>query len=345
MDREKLIEVLREKKARVDELVFQWLPRASDTPETDLLSKMMSDYPSRTGKGLRGTLCLLVHQALSGEEEKALPTAAALELFQSWILIRDDIEDESEERRGEPALHKKYGVPLAINAGDALYARMWEILLSNREALGDEKTLQLLSEFIRMTIHTTEGQHIELSWVEDNRWDLKEEDYYAMCGKKTSWYTCITPLRLGGLISQADQALMEAFIPFGLNLGIAFQIQDDILNLTGEEEKYGKEIGGDIWEGKRTLITIHLLKSASPEESKEVLTTLSKGRIKKTEEEVRRILQLMKSHRSITYAKAEAKKFSEKARQIFEDRLKSLPEGEAKSTLRSIVDFVVEREL
>lgn len=345
MDRGKLMEVLREKKARVDELIFQWLPQTDETPEIALLNRMMSDYPRRSHKGLRGTLCLLSCQAFAGEETQALTTAAALEIFQSWILIRDDIEDDSEERRGEPALHKRYGVPLAINASDALYARMWELLFSNRDALGDEKTLQLLNEFITMTIHTTEGQHMELSWVNDNRWDLNEDDYYAMCTRKTSWYTCITPLRLGGVIGGADQDVMEGFIPFGLNLGVAFQIQDDVLNLIGDEKKYGKEIGGDIWEGKRTLVTIHLLRSADAEDSEEALRILSKRRRERTEEEVRRVLDLMKSHSAIEYAIAEAKKFSEKARSVFENRLRVFPEGEAKNTLRSIIDFVVEREL
>jgi len=345
LGRGELIQILREKKAKVDELIFRWLPQSHETKELDLLNRMMRDYPGRGGKGLRGTLCLLTCQALGREEEEALPTAAALEIFQSWILIRDDIEDMSEERRGEPTLHERYGVPLAINASDALYARMWDLLLTNRSVLGDEKTFELLNEFTRMTIHTTEGQHIELSWVNDDRWDLSEEDYYAMCRKKTSWYTCITPLRLGGVIGGADQKLMDAFIPFGMDLGVAFQIQDDVLNLIGEEEKYGKEIGGDIWEGKRTLITLHLLRSVDPEESREILNTLSKKREEKTEADVRRVLEFMKSYDSVAYAKAVAKKLSEKARGYFEHRLKALPEGEAKTVLRGIVDFVVEREL
>ena len=345
MNREELMKLLKEKKGKIDELIFRHLPQKHDTPELDLLYRMASDYPKRAGKGLRGSLCLLACQAFGGEEEKAIPTSAALELFQSWILIRDDIEDDSDERRGEPALHKKYGVPLAINASDALYARMWELLLTNRGTLGKELSLRILKEFVDMTTKTTEGQHIELSWVADNSWSLGEDDYYSMCSKKTSWYTCITPLRLGGIIGGAGEAVLDGFIPFGLNLGVAFQIQDDVLNLIGEKKRYGKEIGGDIWEGKRSLIAIHLLKSVAEKERQEILRIMSKKREEKTKEEVNRVLQLMMSSGSVDRAVTEAKRISREAKAVFEDRLTAIPEGESKNALRAIIDFVVERDL
>ena len=112
-------------------------------------------------------------------------------------------------RRGSPALHKKYDWRLALNAGDALHAIMWGALLRNRKKLSDEKTLRVMEEFFTMVSKTTEGQHIELGWVVGDRWDLTEEDYFTMCTNKTSWYTVIGPMRLGGVVGGADNASLK----------------------------------------------------------------------------------------------------------------------------------------
>src|SRR5713226_3388119 len=181
-------------KARVDaQILDHLLPASASNREVDLLYKMMRDYPQRQAKGLRPFICIAACRAFGGKEEDAFLTAASLELFQNWILIHDDIEDASEMRRGSPALHKKYDWTLALNAGDALHARMWGALLDNETRLGPTKTLRILGEFYKMINETTEGQHIELGWVVGRRWDLSEGDYYLMCTKKTSWYTTIAP--------------------------------------------------------------------------------------------------------------------------------------------------------
>jgi geranylgeranyl diphosphate synthase type II len=238
-------------KDAVDQFILDFLPSHSDVLEIQMLFDMMRDYPSRPSKGLRSSLCIFTCESLGGSLDEALGTAAALEIFQNWILIHDDIEDYSELRRGEPVLNRKYGIPLAINTGDALHAKMWELLVQNQKTLSSSKTMIIIDEFLRMINETTEGQTIELAWVEHNRWDLKEDDYFLLCNKKTAWYTCITPCRLGAAIAGASSNKQDLFIPFGSYLGIAFQIQDDILNLDGDEQKYGKESGGDILEGKR----------------------------------------------------------------------------------------------
>jgi len=125
-------------KSDVDRYIFNFLPLRHDIPEIDLLYQMMRDYPSRSGKGLRPGLLLLFNRAYGGNDSQAINTAAALELFQNWIVIHDDIEDQSDLRRGLPALHIKHGVPLALNAGDALAGKMLEMLLQNKSILGRE---------------------------------------------------------------------------------------------------------------------------------------------------------------------------------------------------------------
>jgi geranylgeranyl diphosphate synthase type II len=286
---------------------------------------------------------MLTCGAYGGNEQDALLTAAGLEIFHNWVLIHDDVEDESDERRGKPCLHKIYGVPLAINAGDALHMEMWRVILKNREKLGDDKTLGVIAEFVKMISETTEGQTYELSWVKDNDWDVTEQDYYTMIVKKTSWYTCITPMRLGALIAGAPEKELEGIVEFGLSMGKAFQIQDDILNLVGEAEKYGKEIAGDICEGKRTLMLIHLLKNCTPGEKEKVLAVMNKKREEKTQEEVASVLGLMKEKGSIDYAKKEALKHAREAKEKFA-RL-GMADNDSKKAIEAIIGFVIEREL
>ena len=111
-----------------------------------------------------------------------------------------------------------------------------------------------------MMQESLEGQAMELGWVRDNRCDVTDEDYLRMVLKKTCWYSFIHPCRIGALIATRDGVDLDRFNRFGSYLGTAFQIQDDLLNLTGDERRYGKEIGGDLLEGKRTLMLIHLLR-------------------------------------------------------------------------------------
>ena len=345
LDPELLLQILRAKKEAVDRVVHELLPETHDIPEIDLLYKMMMDYPSRGGKGIRSAICLLTCQALGGKEQSAYLTAAAIEILQNWILIHDDIEDDSEMRRGDPVLHRRYGIPLAINAGDALHVKMWEILLRNEKILGKEITLAVLREFLQMTRETTEGQHLELSWVRNNRWDLRDEDYFLMCEKKTSWYTCISPMRLGGMIAGATEEILSPLFRLGRDLGIAFQIRDDILNLLGDEEKYGKETMGDLWEGKRTLLIIRLL-NVMPEgaEREKILRIMNQQRGQKQNKDMNFILDSMKRLHVFDYGNSRADDLAKSAFTVFDKVFGSPSNNSANVALRSLLEFTVTRD-
>ena len=331
-------------KARVDETILgELLPGSSSIGEIDLLYKMMRDYPSRTAKGMRPFLCVTACRAMGGREDDCLVTASAIELFQNWILIHDDIEDESELRRGEPTLHRRYTVPLAINAGDALHARTWGVLAGNEARLGPEKTLRVMREFSNMVNVTTEGQHMELAWVRNRRWDLSESDYYEMCTRKTSWYTIASPCRLGAIVAGAPEAELEKLLNFGLKLGVAFQIQDDALNLVGDQSKYGKETSDDILEGKRTIMLLRLLELAGGREKKRVLSIMNKPRKRKTSSDVRYVLSLMQKHGTIGYAKARSKGLLAEALAIAET-VEWRGDREWVDLLKSFARFAVERQ-
>ena len=331
-------------KSAVDSLILEeLLPRSSAVPEVDLLYRMMRDYPSRPAKGMRPFLCVTTCRAAGGDGKKAVLTAACIELFQNWILIHDDIEDGSELRRGRPALHRQYGEPLALNAGDALHAHMWGALALNRENLGPEMTVRIMEEFSRMVNETTEGQHMELDWVAHKRWDLKESDYYEMCARKTSWYTTACPCRLGAMVAGASENVLDKLKDFGLKLGVAFQIQDDALNLVGDQAKYGKEKSDDILEGKRTLILIHLLGRIEPDEGKKLIAIMNKDRAAKTQADVSYVLSLIERYDAIGYARKKAIELMKEAIEV----LKSISwkgDPEAAALLNLFARFAVERE-
>jgi geranylgeranyl diphosphate synthase type II len=196
-----------------------------------------------------------------------------------------------------------------------------------------------------MINETTEGQTMELDWVENNKWNVSERDYFTMVTKKTAWYTCIVPMRVGGLIAGAPKKELNAMIEFGTALGRAFQIQDDVLNLVAKKKDYGKEIAGDIWEGKRTLILIHLLENCSKQEKKKVLKVMGKDRQEKTREEVKYVLGLMKKHGSIEYAKARSLKEASKAKRLFKTKFKRMKQNDSRKAIQGVIDFVVERKL
>jgi geranylgeranyl diphosphate synthase type II len=129
-----------------------------------------------------------------------------------------------------------------------------------------------------MARESTEGQAIELAWIRGNRWDLRDADYIRMVHKKTGWYTFLAPASIGSLAADAGRATSLALRKYAALLGIAFQIQDDVLNLVGEGDRYGKEVAGDLWEGKHTLILLHAMRSASAHDRERAQAVLAKER-------------------------------------------------------------------
>ena len=349
--------ILLRNKKEIDEIALSFLPVANESPEIQGLYDMMRDYPSRGGKGLRGTLCLLWCELFGGKRRDAMISAAGLELFQNWILIHDDVEDASDIRRGLPTLHKKHGIELAINTGDALHGKMWELLLRNEQVIGSSLTLEVLSEFGKMLDETTEGQQMELTWNTRNVWDIGEKDYLLMVTKKSAWYTCISPARIGAIIGlgsvRSDDVFLlqkskylSALIDIGTDLGIAFQITDDVLNLIADEAKYGKEILGDIYEGKRTLMIIHLIQRADPESKRKLIEILSKNRQAKSKEDVLFVLEKMEEYGSIGYAKEIAQDHFRRAMSQFEILMSQdrNPDRGSLETTRQVFDYMITRE-
>jgi geranylgeranyl diphosphate synthase type II len=250
----------------------------SGGPLDPVLYDLMRDYPLRAAKGLRPALAIATCAALGGTQDAVLPSAATLELFHNAFLIHDDIEDGSLQRRDAPTLHRQHGVPIAINVGDSMLALALEPLLGNMALLGMGRALRILQIVSTMTRITAEGQAVELDWIRSHRWDLADRDYIRMVYQKTGWYSFVAPILMGAVAAGAPVEQARALARVGMLLGVAFQIQDDLLNLTGEAHTYGKEIAGDLWEGKHTLVLIHALRHAPATERAAALAILSRPR-------------------------------------------------------------------
>ncbi|MBI93462.1 MAG: polyprenyl synthetase family protein [Candidatus Latescibacterota bacterium] len=326
--------------------LFSFLP--IQEPE-EFMYRPMRDYPERGGKRSRPALVLLACEALGGDLNQALRTAAAFEMFQSFALLHDDIEDDSEMRRGKPCCHRTLGVPLSINVGDALYAKVFEVLAANRDLLGADVTLDLIDEMIRGSRETFEGQAYDVGWIR-GRHIPSEEEFMTMLRKKTGWYTGRGPCTAGAIIAGASEQERRAIGDFGETMAIAFQIRDDLLNLTAAEGDaalapgitsgaYGKERGGDIAEGKRTLIIIDLLRKCTAGEKDEILQILHADREDTTQEQIERVIGLVDHYDAMAYAESLSHEWGRQSRH----HLEQLPATPTRDRLQEMLEFFVQR--
>lgn len=303
---------------------------------------MLVEYPKRGGKYVRPGLLLLSCQASSGNPKLAMTTAAAMEISEDWLLIHDDFEDHSLERRGKPTLHMMHGDELAVNAGDHLHLIMWKILLSNNSCIGIPKACAVAETMVDILQRTCEGQYLEISWTRDSR-IISEEEYFEMVDRKTGWYTVIGPLQLGAIIAD-NAAALGPIEKLGRSLGRAFQIHDDWLNVFSHNT--GKELGGDILEGKRTLLLIHLveeLEKAGDRQNLEYVRKLfSLPRAKKSRKDVDRLIKLYEKHGCREWVRTRALAFADEAILNIDEIPYS---AEGKNLLKDAVQFIVNREL
>ncbi|MBA4370820.1 MAG: polyprenyl synthetase, partial [Coriobacteriaceae bacterium] len=226
------------------------------------LYEPVREYTANAGKRHRPLICLLACEAVGGDAAKAWPSAAAIEHFHTAALIHDDIEDSSLTRRGEPCMHVTEGLGLAINAGDLALALVCGTVVDD-EGLDDATKLRVLAELVAMTTRTIEGQALDIGWARDDRFDLTVEDYLVMANHKTAFYSGGVPLAVGAIIGGGSERQIEELRAFGMAAGLAFQIQDDVLNLVGGKEAKTKDFRSDLTEGKRTLVAVHALRHSA----------------------------------------------------------------------------------
>ena len=292
-------------------------------------------YSDNAGKRHRPLICMLACHAVGGSMERARSAAAAIEHFQSAALIHDDIADNGQLRRGKPCLHITEGEGLAINCGDLDLTLVFSSVLRD-PALDDAVKLRVLGELSDMTVRTIEGQALDLGWVRDGRFDIGVADYLAMASRKTAYYSGAIPLACGAIIGGGNETQIEGLRAFGMDTGLAFQIQDDLLNLLGDPTE--KDFRTDITEGKRTLIAVHALETAAGAQRAELLELLTSGSSER--EDLDRAIEIFEATGSLDFARTYAHDLTERAKA----GLASLDlEAEAKELFFSMADFFVDR--
>jgi geranylgeranyl diphosphate synthase type II len=312
-----------------------------DEPRSYLYG-LLADYPRRGGKMMRSSLCIAMARATGAEVEDAIATAVGIELLHNALLVHDDIEDASDERRGSPTLHAMHGIPLAINAGDAMGLLSLRPLKENFHRLGLGTAMRIFEETERMAWESAEGQALELGWRRDNRTDLDDEDYLQMALQKTCWLATIHPMRVGCLIGARGRMPLDPLIRLGFFFGAAFQIQDDLLNLE-PGAAYGKEVNGDLLEGKRTLMIIQALRKASVGDRRRLKSFLGRDRSARSAAEVAWVRELLDRTGAIEHARCVAQAMGGAALYEFDKYFDGMPDGRDRRFMRSLLVWVLQR--
>ncbi|MCL7388972.1 MAG: polyprenyl synthetase family protein [Thaumarchaeota archaeon] len=294
------------------------------------------DLMSRGGKRWRPALMVMVYEALGGKIEDILPLTIIPEVIHNGTLVVDDVEDESDYRRGKPCIHKIYGVDIAINMGNTMY--FLPLLIISKINLPDDKKFRILDEYVKTMVELSIGQAMDIAWHKGLVNDITEEQYMQMTLLKTGALARFS-VKIACIMADASREIEEKISRFSESLAVAFQIQDDILNIIGEESKYGKEIGGDIKEGKRTLLVIKALENLPPHKA-ERLREILKMRTS-NEDLIKEAVNLLKESRSIDYARRTCIELLSKA---WNDLDKVLPSSQAKEKLKALANFLIFRE-
>ena len=322
---------------KVGDLVNEFIPSGAHPDMDRYLYAPLLEYSKNGGKRHRPLISFAACRSVGGNMELATSAAAAIEHFHTAALIHDDIADAAELRRGEPCLHLAEGLGLAINMGDLGLSLVNGTVVKD-SALSDAVKVRVVTELIDMTQRTIEGQAMDIGWARDGRYDITPEDYLTMATHKTAFYSGAVPLALGAIIGGGSEEQIEALRSFGLATGLAFQIQDDLLNLIGSEESTQKDFRSDITEGKRTLVVVHALQNSDASARERLIEILSAK--EKDPVVLAEAVAIMEKSGSIEYARCYAEDLTSAAK---ERLVETVEPGDARSLLLSMADWFVSR--
>lgn len=287
------------------------------------------------GKMLRPSLSLITAEAVGGQKESALKAGSAIELIHTFSLIHDDIMDQDDMRRGMPSVHKVWGDDVAILAGDTLFSKAFETIInSNQELASPAQINHALSTVADACVKICEGQALDMGF--EDRFDVTEDEYMEMIFKKTGALIAAAT-KVGAIMGGASDEVIDAMYEYGRLIGLAFQIQDDYLDIASDEETLGKPIGSDIGKGKMTIIAINGLASAG-EDSEKLLEILKDT--DNSQEDIDLAIEILTKCGAIDYARNLALDSVSQAKEVLE----ILPDSSSKQVLADIADFVLERK-
>jgi geranylgeranyl diphosphate synthase, type II len=295
------------------------------------LYEPLSYFLNLGGKRLRPVLTLISGNIFGVPKEESIHAALAIEIFHNFSLIHDDIMDEAPVRRGMPTVHSKWNRNIAILAGDVLYTEAFRLLAK----YADDRLPLLLERFSATAIEVCEGQQLDMDFEQETA--VSKQDYVEMIRLKTSVLVGCA-LELGAILGRAGEASRKAIYDFGVELGIAFQIQDDLLDLYGDPETFGKQTGGDVLANKKTLLLLSALEIAGQNGDDRVEQLL---RQEATTEKVSAAMELFTEIGARAATEAELDHHYEKALRSLET-LDARPE--AKAVLKQLAEQLIARK-
>lgn len=280
------------------------------------------------GKRLRPALVLLSARLCNYEGAAAIRLGAVMELIHTATLIHDDVIDKAETRRGRPSTNSQWGNHTSVLAGDWLYMQAFNIALT-------ERNFKILDMLIGLTQVMVEGELLQMNQIK--KIDLTEDDYLELCYRKTAclFSAC---LRLGPMLGAGSEDVEIKLGSYGTNLGLAFQVIDDLLDFTSSQETLGKPIGSDLREGKVTLPLIYLLAKCKPSETAKIAQMIGINGSRSVQFD--EILELIERYGILEAARSKAQHFAALA----EQSLEGVPESPYKDALRSLSEFIVDRQ-
>ncbi len=280
------------------------------------------------GKRLRPTLVLLAAKMCGYEGPAAIRLGTVVELIHTATLVHDDVIDAADIRRGRPSTNSRWGNHMSVLAGDWLYMQAFNVALA-------ERNFKILDLLIGLTQVMVEGELLQLNCLK--RLDVTEDEYLELAYRKTAclFSAC---LRVGALLAHKDEEEESLLGTYGVNLGLAFQLIDDVLDFVSSEDVLGKPVGNDLREGKVTLPLIYLLQRCAPEEAEKIACVLREGGFQSVRfQEVR---DLLDRYEALQAVRDRAQDLADRARRCLEN----FPSSPYKEALRSLPEFIVERE-
>jgi geranylgeranyl diphosphate synthase, type I len=320
----------------VKEFILSYL---DGTPKELYLAS--SHYISSGGKRLRPYIVLKVSELFGGTSRKAMPAAAAVELIHNFSLVHDDIMDNDEVRHNVPTVHASYGVPLAILAGDILFSKAFQMMAVGglREGIAEKSISEMVSRLSTACINVCEGQAIDMQMASNASQSYSQTDYIHMIEKKTaSLFELSCSL---GVLSADNRKIedLDRLSVFGKNIGIAFQLIDDLIGIVGDPRITGKAVGNDIREGKKTFPMVLVLEKAELNERNKLLKVFGSRRT--TDEELKEATRIISNLGIEEEIRSLAESY---VRQALES-LEAYPDSDQKNALQNSADFIIQRRL
>jgi len=286
------------------------------------------------GKRLRPFMVMKSCEILGGELKDAMPAACAVEMIHNFTLVHDDIMDNDEMRHGVPTVHKKFGIPIAILAGDVLFSKAYQILSNSN--LPSKATNELVSRLAKACVDVCEGQILDIKMAESKKIP-SQANYIKMIEKKTSSLFDVS-CSMGAICAKAKQSDITKLSAFGRNLGIAFQITDDLIGVLGDTKMTKKPVGNDLREGKKSLPIVLAITKSKGSDKKIILKTF--GNVKATKRDIEKAVESIRALGIEKIVRKQALLYSDKAQKSLNNY-----SGSAKKELLNLLNFVVKRSL